>query len=207
MPMELPRDPARKLVAQNLDKFTRQVESLRDSGSPPNVLVTQILQTSPASRPSAMEVLQHPWLAPQQLDEGIPVLSPLEPLVPTQIDDVVAAALVPALPSSGELPPPLVHTAAVPSSGELPPHLPTSGVHPKLINIMKPAELIPHLVPGDLTAFLKAVKSLGQHEGNLMLHVILAISKYPTVLEDLAPRLAKLPTRLTARTCVCPREL
>ena len=53
-------------------------------------------------------------------------------------------------------------------------------------------------MPGDLTAFLAAVKSLGHHEGNLLLHSILAFSKYPTVLEDLAPRLAKLPKLLKA---------
>ena len=75
------------------------------------------------------------------------------------------------------------------------------------MNIMKSAKLIPHLVPGDLTAFLTAARSLGQHEGNILLHIILAYSRYPTVLEDLAPRLAELPTQFTARTCVCPREL
>ena len=83
MPMALPRDPDPTVVAQGLDKFTRKVDSLRGTGSPPNALVTQILQTLPAQRPCAMEVLQHPWLAPQQLDEGMPVPTPLEPLVPT----------------------------------------------------------------------------------------------------------------------------
>ena len=82
----------------------------------------------------------------------------------------------------------------MPFSGGRPPE-----PHPKLSNLIQSASLVPHLVPGDLPAFLAAVRSLREHQGNLLLHSILAFSKYPTVLEDLAPRLAKLPKQLKAQ--------
>ena len=47
------------MVAEGLDKFMHKVESLWGTESPPITLVTQMLQTLPVQRPSAMEVLQH----------------------------------------------------------------------------------------------------------------------------------------------------
>ena len=71
--------------------------------------------------------------------------------------------------------------------------------HPTLRHLNQSASLLQHLVPGGLTAFLAAAKSLGEHQGNLLLHSILAFAKYPTVVNDLAPRLANLPKHLKAQ--------
>ena len=58
----MPRDRAK--VAEELDKFIVKVESLWGTESPPINLATQMLQASSAPRPSAVDVLQHCWLAP-----------------------------------------------------------------------------------------------------------------------------------------------
>ena len=85
--------------------------------------------------------------------------------------------------------------------------LPASGVHtpqphPKLINLVRSAPLLARSEPGDLSAFIAASRSLGRHEGNLLLHSILALSKYPTVVENLTTHFAKLPKQLKAHVGV-----
>jgi hypothetical protein len=190
-----------------------------------------MLQTLPAQRPRAMEVLQHSWLAPPLFGADTPV--PRQPLNqaarpamnappssggPAQPTPGVAALNLKGqpLPSSGgpaQLSPEVAALEA--SSGgpaQLSPEVaalkgqpllssggPPLEPHPKLRHLIQSASLLPHLVPGDLPAFLAAVRSLGRHQGNLLLHSIFAFSKYPTVLEDLAPRLAKLPKQLKAQ--------
>ena len=149
-----------------------------------------------------MEVLRHSWLAPPLFGADTP--APLmeggrPPGSHPKPPGSEAAPLMEAPPSSGEPAQPTSEVAALkgppsPFSGG-PPLEP----HPKLSHLIQSASLLPHLVPGDLPAFLAAVRSLGQHEGNLLLHSILAFSKYPTVVEDLAPRLARLPKQLKAQ--------
>lgn len=184
------------MVAEELDKFMQKVESQRGTDSHPIMLVTQMLQMMPTRRPWALEALQHPWL--EALIKGGPEESMSEaaeqrltnelhspnsgeplpgPLPKQQASEAVALQQVPLLSSGGHAPEP----------------------HPKLSILMKVATLLPHLVPGDLQAFLRAVRLLGCHEGNLLLHSILVFTKYPTVVEDIAPRLAKLPMKLKAQ--------
>ena len=204
-------------VAEKLSEFIHKVESQGDSESPPITLVTQMLHTLPGQRPSAMEVLQHFWLAPPLFGMDTPV--PMQPMYqvaplneapwlssgghppgshPKRLVSEVAPMKEPPLPSSGGPAQPTSEVAALkePLLSFLGGRLPEP--HPKLSHLTQSAPLRPHLVPGDLPAFIAAVRSLGHHEGNLLLHSILAFSKYPTVLEDLAPRLARLPKQLKA---------
>ena len=161
-----------------LEKFSLRVAAQWDTDSLPITLATQMLQTLPAQRPRAMEVLQHSWLEPPLFGTYTPVpRQPLNQAAPPAMD---------APPSSGgpaQLSPEVAALKGQPllSSGG-PPLEP----HPKLRHLIQSASLLPHLVPGDLPAFLAAVRSLREHQGNLLLHSILAFSKYSTVLEDLA---------------------
>ena len=180
----------------------------------PITLATQMLQTLPAQRPRAMEVLQHSWLEPplfgtytpvprQPLNQAAPPAmdAPLSSGGPAQPTPGVAALILKGQPlPSSEGPAQLSPEVAAQEGQPLlfsggPPLEP----HPKFRHLIQVASLLPHLVPGDLPAFLAAVRSLREHQGNLLLHSILAFSKYPTVLKDLAPRLAKLPKQLKAQ--------
>ena len=218
-------------MEEKLEKFILRVAAQRDTDVLPITLATQMLQTLPAQRPRAMEVLQHSWLEPPLFGTYTPVpRQPLNQAAPPAMDAPpssggpaqptpgVAALILKgqSLPSSegpAQLSPEVAALEA--SSGgpaQLSPEVaalkgqpllssggPPLEPHPKLRHLIQSASLLPHLVPGDLPAFLAAVRSLREHQGNLLLHSILAFSKYPTVLEDLAPRLAKLPKQLKAQ--------
>ena len=78
LPMRLESNPDRAMAAIGLDRFILKIESLRVTESPSITLVTEMLQTLPARRPSAMEALQHPWLAPPSY--GIDTPAPRQPM-------------------------------------------------------------------------------------------------------------------------------
>ena len=53
--------------------------------------------------------------------------------------------------------------------------------------------------PGDVQAFEKAIDALGKHQGNFLLHYILAISKYPTALKILLTNFQTLVVGFNAK--------
>ena len=68
------------MVAEKLSEFIHKVESQGDTESPPITLVTQMLHMLPGQRPSAMEVLQHFWLAPPLFGFGMVTPVPMQPM-------------------------------------------------------------------------------------------------------------------------------
>jgi len=67
-------------VEEKLEKFILRVAAQRDTDVLPITLATQMLQTLPAQRPRAMEVLQHFWLAPPLFGFGMVTPVPMQPM-------------------------------------------------------------------------------------------------------------------------------
>jgi len=154
-------------------------------------MVCRMLAVVPCDRPAAGDLSQDPWLLGQPPAQG---------LEPTRQSNTGGSS-PPKKRDESEEPPAsgLVHGPQKNQDTERK-QPPASG-----FNMFEAlADMAPILQKmlhpwaswsGDITSYIRGCQALGKHKGNVLLHYILALAKYPIVVEMLSARFSQLPKR------------
>ena len=191
-----PREPALACSSEEPEDYIAplkllisEVEKQRVRAKPGQAihLVCQLLQVDPCLRPKAESLVLDPWLATGHhlRDQGIqPSVSGLDGVQPS------ASGL------GG--PQPQAAMAVLDSAA------------PEIWRALSEAShILEALRPSDICHFISSIPKLGRHSGNLLLHYILALAKYPFAVDFLATAFSSLPESFKAAdlTQACHRAI